>query len=93
MHCEIPEVAYVEDDIAEFERELIRDRVRSGLALAKVKGKCIGRRRVLVDALQIASLRSQGHSWSQITAKTGISKGTAQRALAALPKTPSAAIL
>ena len=79
--------------IAEFERELIRDRVRSGLALAKAKGKRVGRPRVVVDALQLASLRSQGHSWSQITAKTGISKGTAQRALAGLPKSPPAAAL
>ena len=29
--------------IAEFERELIRDRVRSGLAAARAKGKAIGR--------------------------------------------------
>jgi DNA invertase Pin-like site-specific DNA recombinase len=29
--------------IAEFERELIRDRVRSGLAAARAKGKRIGR--------------------------------------------------
>src|SRR6201998_1596833 len=35
--------------IAEFERELIRDRVRSGLASAKAKGKCLGRPRVSVD--------------------------------------------
>src|SRR6266550_3703194 len=43
--------------IAEFERELIRDRVRSGLAAAKAKGKRIGRPKVAVDALRIASLR------------------------------------
>jgi DNA invertase Pin-like site-specific DNA recombinase len=73
--------------IAEFERELIRDRVRSGLAAAKAKGKRVGRPRVAVDALRIASLRGQGRSWSQITSETGVSKGTAQRALAGLPKT------
>lgn len=32
--------------IAEFEREPIRDRVRSGLAAAKAKGKRLGRPRV-----------------------------------------------
>ena len=76
--------------IAEFERELIRDRVRSGLAAAKAKGKHVGRPRVSVDVLQIASLRTQGRSWAQITLETGISKGTAQRAIADLPKTPVA---
>jgi DNA invertase Pin-like site-specific DNA recombinase len=79
--------------IAEFERELIRDRVRSGLAAAKAKGKRVGRPRVAVDALRIASLRRQGRSWSQIKAETGVSKGTAQRAVAGLPKTPIAAVL
>jgi len=76
--------------IAEFERELIRDRVRSGLAAAKAKGKRIGRPKVAVDALRIASLRRQGRSWAQIKDDTGISKGTAQRAMAGLPKTPVA---
>jgi len=76
--------------IAEFERELIRDRVRSGLAAAKAMGKRIGRPRVGVNAHRIASLRSQGSSWAEITEQTGISKGTAQRALASLPKNVSA---
>jgi len=73
--------------IAEFERELIRDRVRSGLAAAKAKGKRIGRPKVAVDALRIASLRHQGRSWAAITRETGVTKGTAQRSLAlACPK-------
>lgn len=76
--------------IAEFERELIRDRVRSGLAAAKARGKHVGRPRVAVDVRRIASLRHQGHSWADITRETGISKGTAQRAQASLPKTPVA---
>jgi DNA invertase Pin-like site-specific DNA recombinase len=75
--------------IAQFERELIRDRVRSGLAAAKAKGKRIGRPRVAVDTSRIASLRRQGRSWAEITRETGVSKGTAQRAQASsLPKTP-----
>ena len=77
--------------IAEFERELIRDRVRSGMAAAKAKGKRIGRPRVAVDTSMIASLRRQGCSWAEITRETGVSKGTAQRAQASsLPKTPTA---
>jgi DNA invertase Pin-like site-specific DNA recombinase len=76
--------------IAEFERELIRDRVRSGMAAAKAKGKRIGRPKVAVDILKIASLRRQGHSWAEVTRETGITKGTAQRAMDALPKSPPA---
>lgn len=72
--------------IAEFERELIRDRVKSGLALAKSRGKQLGRPRVSVDCLQIACLRKQGRSWSEICSLLEVSKGTAQRALLALPK-------
>jgi DNA invertase Pin-like site-specific DNA recombinase len=76
--------------IAEFERELIRDRVRSGLAAAKAKGKRVGRPRVAVDVRRIESLRRQGRSWAEITRETGVSKGTAQRAIAELPKIPVA---
>lgn len=72
--------------IAEFERELIRDRVRSGLALARSRGKRLGRPRVSVDRLQVASLRKEGRSWSEICQALGISKGTAQRAVLNLPK-------
>ena len=75
--------------IAEFERELIRSRVRSGLAAARAKGKHLGRPRVVVNAPQIAALRAQGRSWAQISTEIGISKGTAQRAVQSLPKNPS----
>jgi DNA invertase Pin-like site-specific DNA recombinase len=60
--------------IAEFERELIRARVCSGLAAAKAKGKRIGRPRIAVNAHRIASLRSQGRSWAEITEETGIQR-------------------
>ena len=72
--------------IAEFERELIRDRVRSGLAAVRAKGKHLGRPRVIVDVARIGALRAQGRSWREITLETGIAKGTAQRAVCTLPK-------
>jgi len=72
--------------MAEFERALIQERVRAGLRNAQAKGKRLGRPPVVADAARIASLRSQGHSWAQITAEVGVSKGTAQRAVAGLPK-------
>ncbi len=72
--------------IAEFERELIRDRVKSGLALAKSRGKRLARPRVNVDRLGIATLRNEGRSWAEICDVLRISKGTAQRAVLSLPK-------
>lgn len=72
--------------IAEFERELIRDRVRSGIALAKSHGKRLGRPRVVVDRSRVATLRKEGRSWAEICDALDISKGTAQRAVLPLPK-------
>ncbi len=68
--------------IAEFERELIRDRVRSGLAHAKAKGVRLGRPRVIVDSHKIASLRGQGLSWRKVAGELGIGVGTARERLA-----------
>jgi DNA invertase Pin-like site-specific DNA recombinase len=52
--------------IAEFERELIRDRVRSGLSAARARGKRLGRPPAFVDVQKVAALREQGMSWRQI---------------------------
>ena len=76
--------------IAEFERELIRDRVRSGLAAAKAKGKRLGRPSVVVDAPRIATLRRAGASWAEISAQLGIGATTARRAVSSLAKNPRA---
>src|SRR6202158_586417 len=48
--------------IAEFERELIRGRVISGLAAARARGAKLGRPRTNVDADQIARMRASGAS-------------------------------
>jgi DNA invertase Pin-like site-specific DNA recombinase len=72
--------------IAEFERELIRDRVRSGIAAARSKGRKLGRPRVTVDAARIAALRDSGASWSTITRQLRLSAGTVKRAYYALSK-------
>jgi DNA invertase Pin-like site-specific DNA recombinase len=66
--------------IAEFERELIRDRVRSGLAAAKARGKRLGRPRVKVDEFRIAELRAEGRGWKAIAAELGVGVGTILRA-------------
>jgi DNA invertase Pin-like site-specific DNA recombinase len=75
--------------IAEFERELIRDRVKSGIAAARSKGKRLGRPRVSVDAERIIALRASGLSWPKIAAELGISVGTAYQAAKKLSTIPA----
>jgi DNA invertase Pin-like site-specific DNA recombinase len=65
--------------IAEFERELIRERVRSGLAAARARGKQLGRPRRVVDVEKIAALRAQGLSWRKIAAELRVGVGTVHR--------------
>ena len=76
--------------IAEFERELIRDRVKSGIAAARSRGKRLGRPRVIVDAARIAVLRASGRSWPQIARELGVSVGTVYQAARSLSKIPAA---
>jgi len=66
--------------IAEFERELIRDRVRSGLAAAKARGKQLGRPRANVDVGRIAALRALGTPWRTISRQMGLGVGTIHKA-------------
>jgi DNA invertase Pin-like site-specific DNA recombinase len=75
--------------IAEFERELIRDRVKSGIAAARSKGKRLGRPRVSLDLARITSLRASGRSWPQIAEAMGVSVGTVHQAAGRLSKIPA----
>jgi DNA invertase Pin-like site-specific DNA recombinase len=65
--------------IAEFERELIRPRVRSGLAAARSRGKKLGRPKVQIHARKVAELREAGLSWPQIAEQLGVGLGTVYR--------------
>jgi DNA invertase Pin-like site-specific DNA recombinase len=67
--------------IAEFERELIRGRVISGLAAAVARGVRLGRPKRTVNAAEIARLRASGASWREVAERMGIGVGTAVRAL------------
>lgn len=67
--------------IAEFERELTRERVRSGIAHARSKGHRWGRHRAVVDVAQIRALRAQGRSWAAIGREVGTSRSSVVRAL------------
>ena len=67
--------------IAEFERELIQERIRSGLALAKARGKRLGRQpgeRPKSDRLapKVMGLVDVGRSYRLIGREVGLSKNT-----------------
>jgi len=66
--------------MAEFERALTAERVRAGVALARLRGKHIGRPRVSVDRDRVVELRRQGWSWPEIAREMGVGVGTVYRA-------------
>jgi DNA invertase Pin-like site-specific DNA recombinase len=80
--------------MAEFEKELIRERVQAGLDrrkndlqtrgwfTSKRGNRCsnLGRRRVNVDVVRIGQLRAQGCSWRAIARELGVGEGTVRGA-------------
>ena len=74
-------IATVLAGIAEFERELIQERIRSGIAAAKARGKLLGRQpgeRPKSDRLRpkVLALIEQGRSYRLIGREVGLSKNT-----------------
>ncbi len=67
--------------MSEFEKELIRERVMSGLQAARRRGEKLGRPRVRVDIARALSMRSQGKSYRDIARTLGIGVGTVHRAI------------
>ena len=67
--------------LAEFERDLLRERVRSGIAAARERGVVFGRQpgqRVKADrhTPRVLKLVSDGQSYREISHRLGISKNT-----------------
>jgi putative DNA-invertase from lambdoid prophage Rac len=67
--------------LAEFERDLLRERVRSGIAAAQKRGVVFGRRpsqRVKADrhTPRVLRLVSEGQSYREISHRLGLSKNT-----------------
>lgn len=63
--------------VAEFEREIIRERTLSGVRLAKANGKTLGRPMRIFRRDEVARLREEGLSWRAISKQLGVSVSTA----------------
>ena len=67
--------------IAELERNLIVERVRAGMRRAKLEGRHIGRKPLVLDRDAILRDRQRGHSLSQLAKSHLISRATVHRVL------------
>ena len=67
--------------MAEFEREIICERVVAGIQRAKAKGKRLGRPPVDVDPETVIGLRATGLSLRNIAKEVGVSAGTVHKLL------------
>lgn len=67
--------------MAEFERELIRERVTAGIQAARKRGVRIGRPRTYVSPEKVRAMREEGTPWRTIAKRLHIGTGTACRAL------------
>ena len=70
---------------AEFEREIMRERIIAGQQRARARGKRIGRRSVIDESLQVraARLRLNGLSLRDIGKQLNVSAATVLKALVA----------
>lgn len=69
--------------LAEFERELIRERTQAGLDAAKARGQRLGRRAALTDdqLAQARTLIAGGHRVPDVARTLGVGRSTLYRAL------------
>ena len=68
--------------VAQFERDLIAERVRAGIAHARAMGKRIGRPRAAIDAERVNALRDAGNSLRKIAQALSVPVSRVRRALA-----------
>jgi putative DNA-invertase from lambdoid prophage Rac len=71
--------------LAEFERDLLRERVKSGLAAARARGQVLGRKKGFRPTARhdrrIKDMVAVGQSYRQIARELGIDKGTVMAAV------------
>ena len=70
---------------SEFERNLIRERVVSGLNHAKAKGKILGRPKKSIDVGKVIALRNQKYTLREIAEVMGVSHTLVNKTLMNLP--------
>jgi DNA invertase Pin-like site-specific DNA recombinase len=63
--------------VAQFERELIRERTLAGIRVAQANGKHLGRPKRVFRRDEVVQLRELGESWRSIACKLGIPVMTA----------------
>jgi DNA invertase Pin-like site-specific DNA recombinase len=66
---------------AEFERDLIRERVKAGIANRRAKGFRVGRKPLSVDSKRLQALRSEGQTIRQIAVALGVSRSLVHKTL------------
>ena len=66
---------------AEFERSMIRERVKAGMRRAKLEGQRIGRPLCQVDVAALVRDRERGHTVSQLANRYAIGQTTVRRLL------------
>ena len=71
---------------AEFEREVLRERTRSGLAAAKRRGAQLGRPRTAFDVDVARELRAGGMSLRAVARRVGVGVASLHRTLMASPR-------
>jgi len=77
-------VFHVFGALAEFERELIRERIRAGLAAARSRGRKGGRPRVMTpEKIEVARqmYESRKHTLAAVAETVGVSRATLYRCL------------
>lgn len=67
--------------IAEFERELIRERVQAGVAAAKRRGTKFGRPKAIVNDVVLGLLHAKGASVADMARRLGVSRSTIRNRL------------
>lgn len=60
---------------AQFERSIIQERVKAGLAKARSKGKKLGRPKALIDEAKVSELREQGLSIREVAERLNVNRG------------------